>query len=426
MSSETEYRDFEGGTESDRQVEEPLVVKNSIGKKKLYFNQYIPLSINEVSLSEDALKLCGFMTYRFYSATNLKSWLPLSSDLLRTIVGGNYGKVIGELLHKNIWELFEHESGATYSARKHLCKTYRFRQPYRDEMYGKRVSKTRCSTQKVYYDRKPQDELVNVNAESAMAKCPHVDALLAMYKDLTLMDSWQTDLWGIEELIEAATDNRRKANLLADKAFAVQIGTGSISISTKHTGRLFHPAILMRRELRQYLRYKGEKVSTIDVKAAHPIFLGKFASDEDKRRWLIECNTGTIYDNFATDKSNRDKVKEAFQLAVSYSPDGKGKLAKAIAKHIEDEYPSIYAWLVSQWSNCEINDKHLHTPQFILQSLEAKIFIKSTFLPMSKKFWLIPMHDGFLVEKGNTKALIAHINKVALKELGFRLTITVK
>lgn len=401
-----------------------LLIKDS--KKNLYFYQKVPKSILTLNLSPEALKLCGFMTYRFYSDKSLKSWLPLNREIMRLIIGGDYYIYLKELIDNGVWEVFTHESGAKFSVKKNLCKCYRYQQPYRNEMYNKIIVKTRCSTQKVYYDKKSKKELVNTNIEYTQDNNPIINSLLLMYKDITLIDSWQMDLWGIEEVIEANSDKKKERNLLSDKAFAVQIGTGSLSISTKNTGRLFHPAILMRRELRPYLRYKGEKLVTIDVKAAHPNFLGKFASEEDQSRWVTDCNSGNIYNRFVTDEYDRELIKQQFQLAISYSPEGKGKLAMEIIDYIESEYPSIYSWLSAQWMNCEINGKALHTPQFILQSLEAKIFINKTFNKFCDKFFLLPQHDGFLVESENAKTLISHLNKVAIKELGFKLVITIK
>ena len=389
-------------------------------KKKVFYYQKITDSL--VDLEEESKRFCAYLTYKFIKDDFKTPYIPISSYFLRDMIGGNYKPFIDDLINKGFLQLYVTNYGKTYSIKKGICKSYRFSDAIMQEIRDNKFTKTIVCSNRVYFDKKEKKNLINTNEQE---QDPIAAKVVELYKNVTLLDSWQNELWPLEEII--SDSDLLKRNFEADKQHAVAIGTGEIPVTIASTGRVFHPAITMRKKLREYIRFNNQKVVCIDVKAAHPCMLGKFASNEDRDRWVSQCKTGDIYKYFMDEANGvtKEVVKEAFQIAISYLQYEKKGLARQIVDYIEQEFPSIHSWLAAQWQICDINGKEQNTPQYILQSLESKIFIKGTLKNISRKFWLLPCHDGFLVEKYNAVELMKYLNKVAEKELGFKFTIEI-
>lgn len=370
-------------------------------KKHVYFNQKIPKSVNRNALSADGMRLIGYMTYRMGQSQNFKShgWLPVPSDTLRSLLGGGYLKVMNEVQAKGIVLQYSNKDGVSYSKDKGICKQFKFAPLYAADVKADRLDVTPSRQARVYFDGKPKKEI----RESA---APCIEKLIRAYDGITVCDAWQDAEW------ERDGDTEQLREFWGNWTWATQIGSGRVTAKESGSGRLYHPLICMKRELRPFARYRGRTIHYIDVKAAHPFFLALFADCGEQERWLTLCRAD-IYKGFESATVSRDDVKTAFQVAISPpSYHGRGKLAESILELIQREAPSIHRWLLSQWEREE-------SVQFVLQSLESEIFVKRGFMELP--FWNIPMHDGLAVEAGNLDAAYNHLGAVAKEILGFEL-----
>ncbi len=378
-------------------------------KKHVYFTQKIPASINPESIQPLTVKLLGFMVWRMSRSRNFKEhrWLPLPRRTLRRALGGNYRDAIREAEGLGIIRHFKNAAGVSYSHDKGICKRYQFTDKYAQDVYCGRFFVSTGKQARIYSDGKEKRETQRKQPDK---EDPTIEKLLRAYDGVRLADRWQNDLWGSGE----------GEGFYGDHQWAFQIKSGVITATRSDSGRLYHPLICMRKALRPFVSYKGQKIAYIDVKAAHPCFLANFADCADQSHWLGICREG-IYERFVTDSVTSDEVKDAFQVAISYSPKGKGKLASAIVDFIEMEAPSIHAWLSAQWIKCASEGKEGNTVQFHLQKLESEIFVRRGFAELD--FWTLPMHDGLAVELQNVERAKSQMEAVALEVLGFELTI---
>ena len=407
------------------------VVGNKRKSKYFKYEHRVPITVLGIGLSKDALKLIGNMSENYLDSDsdfNKRGWMAIPKSFLYAVFGGEYPKVIQELLDNDIIRVRIFDSGRTYSfgipGESGICKHYQFTD-YHYKAIKDGMVKTILSEQyRTYYNNKPKKITSENHINKVAVNSHHLNnALLKAYDKVTLEDSWQDQLWNIETRIDDAISKEK--NFFADWGWVKQIGQGDITVIVGDTDRLYHPAILMRKPLRDFVRYNGESVCSIDVKACHPHLLGFWSIPEEKDKWLKICEND-IYSLFTSEKITRDDVKKAFQVAISYCPQGKGKLAESILELIKSVSPSIYASLEAIWHKCQREGKTNNTPQCILQKLEASIFIEGSFIPLSKKFWCIPIHDGLMVERKNIKKAIEHVGKVSEEIIGYKLPLDIK
>ena len=375
-------------------------------KKHTYYNQKVPKGINVAALSFDGLKFIGYLVYRMATSENFKThgWVPVPKETLQSLLGPSYAAAVREAGAAGIVLTYETADGVTYSKDAGLCKKFKFAPALAADVKAGRFTVIPMRHARIYSDGKPKKE-------SGSNPDPLIEKLIRAFDGVTLLDSWQDEKYSDIHKNEARR-GKQLNSFYGNWTWANQIAKGRVTAKQGDGGRLFHPLIMMARELRPFVRYQGKKIHYIDVKAAHPCLLAMFADCGEQEHWLNLCHAD-IYAPFVGPSVGRDDVKTAFQVAISPpSYHGRGKLAESILELIQTEAPSIHRWLLSQWEKEE-------SVQFVLQSLESEIFVKRGFMELP--FWNVPMHDGLAVEAGNVDAAYDHLGTVAEGILGFKL-----
>lgn len=383
------------------------------------YNQQVPQSIIALELPENELKLVGIMTSEYLNISSdfrKMGWMPLSKAFLFRIFNNEYIKVLNGLLEKGVISERLFKSGRSYSVNAGICRHYQFTKIYYNELA---TSQFVTIIGKHPIKRAKKVCTAATNPETPKDKKDPLSALFYLYDDITLGDEWQDKLWN-----ENAANSNGKC-FFADLNWSRQIASGDITVSEGESGRLFHPAIMMRKELREFVLYKGKKLAIIDVVACHPHLMGEWAIAEEKESWLEICKND-IYLNFVTESISRETVKKAFQRAISFCRRGKDELALNILEFIGKAAPSILSRLEAIWANCKANGKKGNCPQALLQEIEARIFVKGSFKPLSKKFFCLPLHDGLAIEPKNLKKALRHVAKVSKEILGYELPMEAK
>lgn len=399
-------RKNEAGGKATSHLEKDLVINAmevTRSKKHVYFNQRIPQGIDVAELSQPALKFVGYLVYRMGNCENFKrhGWVPIPRDTLQSLLGVHYAAAVREVA--GLVEVYEKKAGVQYSKGAGLCKKYRFVPALSADVRRGRFTVIPMNHARIFADGKPK-------RETGSSVEPIIEKLIRAYDGVTLSDAWQNEKY----LDDCGNSARRGMPLNAffgNWTWASQVAKGRITATRGDSGRLFHPLIMMARELRPFVRYEGEEIRMIDVKAAHPFFLARFADCGDVERWLTLCRAD-VYAPFVGLSVSRDDVKAAFQVAISPTKHGRGKLAESILELIGREAPSIHAWLGGKWARGE-------SAQLELQKLESEIFVVRGFNELP--FWSLPMHDGLAVQTRNLDAAHDHLAAVAEETLGFKL-----
>lgn len=185
----------------------------------------------------------------------------------------------------------------------------------------------------------------------------------------------------------------------------------------KANARIYHPVIMMKKELRSYIRHDSKQpLCVIDAASMNPTFLGFFIKDEEERnRWLKLCFGGNFYTDLVNvDKSEKQVYKERFMVAVSNEP-VVGKKVKLIRDTIQNSFPQLHKVIQKIHERGE-------TVCGKLQILESKIFRNDEISNLDK--FHLPMHDGLLVLKTDVQDFLKILDKNALDVLGYRLKFT--
>jgi hypothetical protein len=266
-------------------------------------------------------------------------------------------------------------------------------------------------TPRLYTDGKPKKN-VRIKAE----KPSLLKIIEANYENITILDSWQTEMWGIDAKIE---DN---GSYIHDKSYAKRVFDNTFEVSQPANGRIYHPVIEMSRGLRKYVRYNGKTPCKIDIKACHPFLLAHFADEQDKEQWLELCRKD-IYSLFVNDDYTRDMVKISFQKALTER--SSDLCACHIQKMIRTNFPSIWSHLQSKWQIIREQGKADNSVQLEMQQLESKIFVDYVLKKLAKKVsFVLPMHDGLMIEEKDYKKAVKLIDEATMKILGFKFIIT--
>ncbi len=209
---------------------------------------------------------------------------------------------------------------------------------------------------------------------------------------------------------EASMDEAMKLNhlmkLFLDNEIPVSIGAKS--------GRVFTPLITMSKVLRKNFRYNGELLKVIDGKSFHPHLLAVFIKDPTRRAmYLKELRTGDIYARFTDRYYSRDRVKIAFQIALT-SGYMSGK-SKEIREWLESDYFEIHQAILM----LAMQGKSL---QLQMQQLEAEIvttFVRATNIPC------MSMHDGLIVPESFAEQAKVGLDEAIFNRLGYNIPLTI-
>lgn len=323
----------------------------------------------------------------------------LNSNYLIKNVGNQYSKIIQELEDLEIIEVNNKYSAGSFS------KGYRYNSKFwQDIEDDKWVDDVIIPLKRVNF-KKPKIQTTNDDV--------YLNRLLSYYSDVNVEADWQ------DEVDRVCLDGIKVTNSKSyyrDLKYVTQVNTGHITtVSVAKSGRIYHPLICMRKELRKHCTF-GKEVKYLDVKACHPTVIGFFSNEQ---AWLDACKTD-IYNEINPDKSlySRDQIKVKFQQVVSYYPKGArmNKVVKAMREMIKNKFPVTWNLFEIWWKDCAVSGL---TPQMRLQQLESRIFVG--FCKQYNNF-AIPMHDGLIIDSNfNINELHSFVESTVP---GLKLTLT--
>lgn len=338
-------------------------------------------------------------------------WVPVSRNLLCILFGTNTSpcKYLKELIDASVLQFKKIGSG-TYWVDEGICQHVCLTLPFYQEIVNSEMHNVPVKTPRLYCDGKPKKN-VRIKEE----KPSLLQIVENNYEGVTILDSWQTEMWGLDAKIE---DN---GSYIHDKCFAKKVFDNTFEVSQPTNRRIYHPVIEMSRGLRKYVRYNGATPCKVDIKACHPFLLAYFADEHDKEEWLKICRED-IYTIFVDDYYTRDMVKESFQKALTERSND--ECAKRIQRVIESCFPSIWSHLQGKWKIIKEQGKKDNSVQLEMQQLESSIFVDYVLKRLSKKVWCLPLHDGLMLEEKNYKKAVKLIDEASMKILGFKFIIT--
>lgn len=393
-------------------------LKKKTDSKYLYHYLKLPLSFEKDKFSYEAAHLLSFVIHRQdyckYTRIPKNKWIPVSKTILSDFFGNKTSpsKYLHELINAGVLQ-FQKIGNGTYWIDKNICQHVCLSLSAYQDVVNNRFHKIAVKTPRLYTDgkrkknvriKKPQETLFQI--------------LERNYNGVTVLDSWQNELWDIDSIIE------HNGCYIHDKTFAKQVFNNDFEISEgEHNGRIYHPVIEMSRGLREYVRYNGEKPCQIDIKACHPFLLAHYADEADKTKWLELCTTD-FYSQFVTPEYPRELVKVCFQKALSERCND--LCSSHIQKMIRDRFPSIWMHLKAKWKIIKEQGKAGNSVQLEMQQLESKIFVDQVLTKLAKNVWCLPMHDGIMVEHQNFKKAVKLIDEACIKTLGYKFIITKK
>lgn len=383
--------------------------------KYVYHYLKLPISFEKDKFSYEAAHLLSFVIHKQdyckYTRKPKEKWIPVSRNLLYDFFGHKTSpsKYLHELINAGVLQLKSIGLG-TYSTDTHICQHVCLTIPYYKDVVGNRFHNIPVKTPRLYTDGKRKK-----NVRIKKPKETLFQILERNYNGVTVLDSWQTELWNIDSVLE------NEGSYIHDKTFAKMIHNNDFEIRQSGNGRIYHPVIEMSRKLRKYVRYKNEKVITLDIKACHPFLLAHYANSEDREKWLELCRTD-LYNQFVTDEYPREIVKISFQKALSER--SSDLCASRIQMMIKNDFPSIWKHLQGKWEIIRKEGKEGNSVQLEMQRLESKIFVDGVLTKLAKKIWLLPMHDGIMVEEHNFQKVKKLIDDVCMKILGYKFIIT--
>jgi hypothetical protein len=383
--------------------------------KYIYHNLRLPKSFNIVDFSYESAHLLSHIIYKqgYNKVSRIPEtkWIAVSYNFLSSIFGNKTSpsKYLKELVDAGIVQ-FKKIGNSTYWVDQGICQQVCLTLPYYQEVINSEMHSVPVKTPRLYTDGKPKKN-VRIKAE----KPSLLKIIETNYENITILDSWQTEMWGIDAKIE---DN---GSYIHDKSYAKRVFDNTFEVSQPANGRIYHPVIEMSRGLRKYVRYNGKTPCKIDIKACHPFLLAHFADEQDKEQWLELCRKD-IYSLFVNDDYTRDMVKISFQKALTER--SSDLCACHIQKMIRTNFPSIWSHLQSKWQIIREQGKADNSVQLEMQQLESKIFVDYVLKKLAKKVWCLPMHDGIMLEEKDYKKAVKLIDEATMKILGFKFIIT--
>lgn len=383
--------------------------------KYIYHNLLLPKSFNISDFSDQAAHLLSHVIYKqkYNKVTRVpeNKWIPVSYNFLSSTFGNKTSPsaYLKELVDAGILQ-FKKIGNSTYWVEQNICQSVCLTLPYYQEVVKSEMHKVLVKTPRIYTDGKPKK-----NVRIKQEKPSLLQIVENNYEGVTILDKWQTELWGMDAKIEDS------GSYIHDKNYAKKVFDNTFEVSRPANGRIYHPVIEMSRGLRKYVRYNNQVPCKVDIKACHPFLLAHFADEQDKEEWLKLCRED-IYNIFVNEKYTRDMVKESFQKALTEKTND--ECAKSIQRVLESCFPSIWSHLQGKWKIIREQGKQDNSVQLEMQQLESRIFVDYVLTKLSKKVWCLPMHDGLMIEEKNYKKAVKLIDEATMKILGFKFIIT--
>ena len=236
------------------------------------------------------------------------------------------------------------------------------------------------------------------------------------------------------------------------------------------SGRLHSPLTQLKKELRPYLRYNGEKLVSIDIKNSQPYlstvlfnrkyfnlnkmgvrlklynnsvnykkspiafhYVSQKVPPEDVGVYISQVTKGNFYEEFAEQLVEKgllsadiaDKRKEAKNITFTsfFSPNRLKQHVEEI-KLFEEIYPNVYKNFAFVKKG-----KHHNTLACVLQNLEAEIILEDICKKIAFKYPEAPIftiHDSIVTTNKYLQAIKQIMEEVLIERVGYPPVLTIE
>ena len=372
-----------------------------------------------------------FRKFRDHSFDN-NGWANLHSDSLSDLLGNSYRRFVAFLIQQNVIE----EDNSWHP--KKYSKGYRF-----TERYATDPKKSEFLLSKS--DVRSRREVVRRNR---IARQTANDEITQKLERILFNLSLEGD---VDEAFIAYSKRKQEAGKQPDRgrffAFVEMLRMKdqhpSWFCSRGEFGRLCSPVTNCPRELRAYLRYRGERMIEIDQRGSQPFLLITLykrvqtaaAASESRHYydlWNPSRNGGDFYANLLPNFS-RERVKDAMIKGVLNRADYhtiKDKEMAEVSAHLTQRYQGEFPILWSEYQKLKAlrqegssveRDYELYK-QFAheMHRIESRIFIDGVAVDcVRREIPIYTVHDCVACLHGDVKTVKSIIEQRVLKECGF-------
>jgi hypothetical protein len=379
---------------------------------KIPMNNFIDFNFKE------SLVIFDYIRYRSEKAgcCDEKGFVLCPSKVLKKLFGSNYSYGINELLSRKLikpkWMCDKNGNKIKYSQNEGIATSYKITF-FADNLVTNKQYKY-LKKELNYTVPESQRGKFKLKKKS---KNPKDLKLLDAYQGISIDPRWievfqNAEFFPPDHYKYPSEPIARTGFFYHSKGIIEAILQKTIPVKTdSECGRAFQPNIRMPKILRPYIRYKGERLMSIDATAFHPFLIGSCIQDIHMKTEYLEFVRGDFYEHFTDKDHSRDSIKVALQKFLSGKTIQDSKVLE-IKKWFQGNYPDVLVKMR------ELNGKN-KTFQMYLQQLESRIFVDGVF--MNAGFWCLPMHDGLCVLEEDENSALELINRVCECELGYSI-----
>lgn len=412
----------------------------------------------------------------------------LFAPLLKDKFGTNYKRYLEYLIERNIIVCNNH-----YSVTNHISKGYKF-----TEIHKKSILKEVKIT-----DNKTIDKVktfTNLESGRVFNILPETPKHSIQIFEKWFNDKLTIDISGVEKKLEEMKSKELSQNSRVyesymtnkeDKALKKEYENlkdpyraysrrmmPALTIKNKQyllnkdrtSGRLHSPLTQLKKVLRQYLRYDGEKLVSIDIKNSQPYlstvlfnrnyfnlnkmgarlklynnsvdykkspiafhYVSQKVPPEDVGVYISQVTKGNFYEEFAEQLVEKgllsadiaDKRKEAKNITFTsfFSPNRLKQHVEEI-KLFEEIYPNVYKNFAFVKKG-----KHHNTLACVLQNLEAEIILEDICKKIAFKYPEAPIftiHDSIVTTNKYLQAIKQIMEEVLIERVGYPPVLTIE
>lgn len=340
---------------------------------------------------------------------NRHEYINLHSVVLQSILGTHYAKNILDLLiKKNIIEC----DGKYHRGEKSFG--YRFTRKYWESTFKKGITISPRMFVRIEKNRKQQNDLAIGN-----------DPVKKKIKESVEIVSFS-----VEEARMFVRDYPYADELRRERRTVLIESYPHFTYSTDSAGRFYHWISNLPTDLRQFIRYKGERLYAIDVACCQPLLLASLYPEncEEKSRYIDLVASGNFYkyvvtlmdDHFDLEFPAEKKfVKEMVYADLFYCSNER---FTGLKSRFTEQFP-----ILMEEAAKKKKEHHRNLP-LLLQKLEAHLVIEEAgdLLQAAmdeKDFIFITMHDAIVTINKYVPAVHSALKLVVEGYLGFPVVI---
>ena len=350
--------------------------------------------------TERCLHIISSILYTLYSKKRkgknipYTEYVPLYSQILKTILGTSYKSLLDFLLSEEIIETRLNDDGNQSYQAGYISKVYRINRKYTK-------SKTSHKQYKFLTEAIEKAQLKNYNDLSPIHK-----HLYSFLKDLYFENGY----------------NWQKRHLPNIEMFKCQ--NGNTNYKVDKSGRSYHKLTNMFSFSRHFLKYNDENLVSIDCANSQPLLLYNFYEREnnvndDAIKYRDLVISGNFYEYLLkkySEKYKKNYIRKEFkELVYTYILFNHRKFNKDILKIFKEEFPSIYMTI-------SLNQRFKDDLSSKLRYEESELWINkiaNNIYKYNKEIPIFVLHDSIFTTQKYYKEVYKIIKDTFSNELGY-------